>query len=134
MILRTIPDSIADDVLDHLSDMPAFPYIGDFELEDFSKLDSIFHHPQGFNISYFDDTRLKSHEVKQLLEICQEFQQSLLLDVGSYLRVQTGQGVKELLVTSEKLELVPFQRLSNRLASMLQVAIDQGTGIIFICD
>lgn len=110
LVLRSIADSISNEMLEQNPEEPDLPYIGSLSLVEYRSISGVLKHPRGFKIGFFEDTRLDSQELRVLLEICQECQQELL-----------------------KAGNLGNMAYSN-LYRLLMLAVERGEGILFLCD
>ena len=73
-----IPDSLGDEELKkRVGHMSAEQFLGAIDMVEHKSLSCVFKDPKGFDLHFFQDTRLRNKQVETMLAICKECQSSL---------------------------------------------------------
>jgi len=85
-------------------------FLGSLNMTEHKSLSCVFQDPNGFDLHFFRDTRLYSKHVEMMLNICRECQKSLERsgNIGN--------------------------TIYKKLMQMLEIAVEQGHGVVAICD
>lgn len=73
-----IPDTLGDEELKkELGNINMDQFLGTIDMVEHKSLNCVFKDPKGFDLHFFQDTRLRSNQVEIMLKICRVCQSSL---------------------------------------------------------